>query len=157
MSGTSNSGYFVCLLWKGCLNGSLVSNSTWRLTSIYPHFPGSFFVPASLLSSGPGSLCLKHHSSLLHGDKYTLIIVVNLQQSRHTDEREKRCNNDIGDASQENRFAQSTSAKLHWTPFWGNHTFNHGTLQNTLLFNTTSTEKEQDTWAKADLFYFILF
>lgn len=38
MSGTSNSGYFVCLLWKGCLNGSLVTNSTWRLTSIYPHF-----------------------------------------------------------------------------------------------------------------------
>lgn len=38
MSGTSNSGYFGCLLWKGCLNGSLVTNSTWKLTSIYSHF-----------------------------------------------------------------------------------------------------------------------
>lgn len=67
MSGTSNSGYFVCLLWKGCLNGSLVSNSTWRLTSIYPHFPGSFFIPALLLRSGPGLRCLKHHGNLLYG------------------------------------------------------------------------------------------
>ena len=41
MSATSNSGYFVCLLWKGCLNGSLVTNSTWRLTSIYSHFLSS--------------------------------------------------------------------------------------------------------------------
>lgn len=38
MSGTSNSGCFVCLLWKGWLNGSLVTNSTWKLTSIYSHF-----------------------------------------------------------------------------------------------------------------------
>lgn len=38
MSGTSNSGSFVCLLWKGWLNGSLVTNSTWKLTSIYSHF-----------------------------------------------------------------------------------------------------------------------
>lgn len=37
MSGTSNSAYFVCLLWKGCLNGSLVTNSTWKLTTIYSH------------------------------------------------------------------------------------------------------------------------
>lgn len=38
MSGTSYSGCFVCLLWKGWLNGSLVTNSTWKLTSIYSHF-----------------------------------------------------------------------------------------------------------------------
>lgn len=67
MSGTSNSGYFVCLSCKGYLNGSLVSNSTWRLTSIYPHFPGSFFIPALLLHSSPGLLSFKYHGNLLYG------------------------------------------------------------------------------------------
>lgn len=56
MSGTSNSGYFVCLLWKGCLNGSLVTNSTWRLTSIYPHYSQqSFFIPVFLPCMCPAS------------------------------------------------------------------------------------------------------
>lgn len=62
MSGTSNSGYFVCLLWKGCLNGSLVTNSTWRLTSIYPHFlSGSSFLSSHSLC--PVFVSLSHGPS----------------------------------------------------------------------------------------------
>ncbi len=65
MSGTSNSGYFVCLLWKGCLNGSLVTNSTWRLTPIYPHFPSRVLHPC-LPPVLPSSVCVSRSWTTLH-------------------------------------------------------------------------------------------
>lgn len=75
MSGTSNSGYFVCLLWKGCLNGSLVTNSTWRLTPIYPHF-----LSRVLHSCLPPVLVSSVFVSLSHGNTVATQCVCALQQ-----------------------------------------------------------------------------
>lgn len=64
MSGTSNPGYSVCLLWKGGLNGSLVTNFTWKLTSIYSHFLSSVLHPC-LLPVLVSSVCVSPSRTLL--------------------------------------------------------------------------------------------
>lgn len=65
MSGSSNSGYFVCLLWKGCLNGSLVTNSTWKLTSIYSHFLSRLLYSCLLSRARVQSVCVSQQGPLV--------------------------------------------------------------------------------------------